>query len=149
MMVQHSSPTLVGVCIGPWDHSFAALQQTKTCVLAVPDASIVEKVVDIGNCSGESVDKWRGFGFEAVGGRGAAPLVGGQGIIANVECVVEDESLVQRFNLWVLRVVGVWVRGGDGGLGRMVHHRGDGRFVVDGEELDLRERMVKWRMFQD
>ncbi|KAJ5779604.1 hypothetical protein N7457_007324 [Penicillium paradoxum] len=141
MMVQHTAPTLVSVCIGPWDHSFATLRTTKECVLAIPDASIAAQVVDIGNCFGETMDKWARFGFEPLpAGKVSAPLVGGDGVVANVECVVEDGSLVSRFNLWVLRVVGVWVRVGAGldgvtGLERMIHHRGDGRFVVDGRFL--------------
>lgn len=28
---------------------------------------------------------------------------------------------------------------------RTLHHRGDGSFAVDGDGIDLRERMVKWR----
>jgi hypothetical protein len=65
--------------------------------------------------------------------------------------VVEDDGMVERNNLWVLRVVKTWINKermpGEGG--RMLHHRGDGTFSVGGEVLDLREGMVKWRMFQD
>lgn len=87
-------------------------------------------------------------------GKVEAPLVGGPGIIANVECVVHDDSMVERYNLWVLKAVRAWVREGFDGDGdeekmRMFHHRGDGSFVVDGEVLDFKERMVKWREFQD
>jgi len=32
---------------------------------------------------------------------------------------------------------------------RTLHHRGDGTFAVDGRILDLRERMVLWKQFQD
>jgi hypothetical protein len=27
---------------------------------------------------------------------------------------------------------------------RVIHHRGDGTFIVDGRTLDLRKKMVKW-----
>ncbi|RAL08093.1 flavin reductase family protein [Aspergillus homomorphus CBS 101889] len=198
MMIQHEEPTLIGACIGPWDKSFDNLRRTGQCVLAVPAAELLEQVVDIGNCSGETVDKWEAFGMIPVeppvlplppqtdpeSGDGEekgegymkqvknarAPLVGGKDIIANIQCVVHDRTLVATYNLWVLRVVGAWVNrdldldygqsnqespeycgavGGGKKQMRMVHHRGDGRFVVDGEELDLRQRMIKWEEFQD
>ncbi|RAL01191.1 flavin reductase family protein [Aspergillus ibericus CBS 121593] len=190
MMIQHEEPTLVGACIGPWDKSYDNLKRTGECVLAVPAVEMLEKVVDIGNCSGEDVDKWETFGVNPVPapdpaldsgsgdgkgaeeGRARAPSVGGEGVIANIQCTVQDRALVAKYNLWVLRVVGAWINkdmdleygqgnqtpGNDsdpvgGGKPRkremkMAHHRGDGRFVVDGKEVDLRDRMVKWKEFQ-
>ncbi|PWY88499.1 flavin reductase [Aspergillus heteromorphus CBS 117.55] len=196
MMIQHEEPTLIGACIGPWDKSYDTLKKTGECVLAIPAVEMLEKAVDIGNCSGEDVDKWETFGINPVPapeyvsdsgsaeeeeGKGEeeeraqtrAPLVGGEDVVANIQCVVQDRALVAKYNLWVLRVVGAWVNrdmdleygqgsknAGDeknsvGGreLGvremKMAHHRGDGRFVVDGKEVDLRARMVKWKEFQD
>ncbi|KAJ5935498.1 hypothetical protein N7466_005045 [Penicillium verhagenii] len=155
MMLQHSSPALLNICLGPWDTSFALLSQTGSCVLAIPDTTLAEFVVDIGNCSGDEVDKWTKFGFEALpAAKVEAPLVGGNGVIANIECVVHDRAMVEKYNLWVLKAVRAWVcdgfEGRDGvGAMRMLHHRGDGSFVVDGTVLDLRGRMVKWREFQD
>ncbi|MFP2872729.1 hypothetical protein ACLEIY_10835 [Acetobacter tropicalis] len=32
---------------------------------------------------------------------------------------------------------------------RLIHHQGDGRFSVDGEIIDLGERMVRWRYLMD
>ncbi|KAL2145496.1 hypothetical protein VTI28DRAFT_7132 [Corynascus sepedonium] len=159
MMLQHGSPALIGACIGPWDATYARLAATRECVLAVPGAGMARAVVDIGNCSAADDDddsrtknKFERFGLAALpAARVDAPLVGGEHIIANVECVVEDDGMVGRYNLWVLRVVKAWVNqelmAGEGG--KMFHHRGDGTFTVDGEIMDLRERMVKWRMFQD
>jgi len=50
-----------------------------------------------------------------------------------------------------LKPVKAWInpdkKPGEGG--KMFHHRGDGTFVVDGELLDLKDRMVKWLEFQD
>ncbi|KAJ9404415.1 hypothetical protein DTO045G8_7898 [Paecilomyces variotii] len=153
MMIQHSGPALIGACIGPWDASYSLLKHNKECVLAIPSVDMAETVVDIGNCSGEEVDKWAKFGLEALrASKVKAPLVGNASVIANVECVVEDTKLVGAYNLWVLRAVKAWSspdekKGREGG--KMFHHRGDGTFVVDGEKLDLRERMVKWQEFQD
>ena len=59
MMMQR--PPLVGAIIGPWDHSHQALSDTGECVLAVP--TVTETVVDIGNCSGDALDKFAHFGL--------------------------------------------------------------------------------------
>ena len=183
MVMQHESPPLLGICLGPWDASFAALKSRRECVLAVPSAEMAPVVVDIGNCSADDFDKsddddddsggdgdgdgggdvgrerqkagggkWGRFGLEALPAeKVAAPLVGGPDIIANIECVVEDTKMVSKYSMWVLRPVKAWLnparKPGEGG--KMFHHRGDGTFVVDGEVLDLKDRMVKWQEFQD
>lgn len=100
------------------------------------------------------LNKWTRFGLEALSAAAVqAPLVGGPHVIANIECVVEDTRMVSRYSLWVLRPVRAWLnpnkKPGEQGGGRMFHHRGDGTFVVDGDELDLRERMVKWKELQN
>lgn len=154
MVLQHEGPPLLGISLGPWDASFALLEKYRECVLAVPDVALAATVVDIGNCSAddEAEGKWARFGLEALPARKVkAPLVGGPDIIANIECVVEDSTMVGKYAMWVLRPVKAWVntekRPGEGG--RMFHHRGDGTFVVDGEVLDLKAHMVKWQCFQD
>jgi flavin reductase (DIM6/NTAB) family NADH-FMN oxidoreductase RutF len=60
MMVQHAPP-LIGAVIGPWDYSYKALKSTRECIIAIPGADLAEKVVDIGNCSGEDIDKFNKF----------------------------------------------------------------------------------------
>ena len=32
---------------------------------------------------------------------------------------------------------------------RTMHHKGDGKFVIDGEGLNLQDRMTKWKYLQD
>lgn len=159
MVIQHESPPLLGISLGPWDASFAALKKQRECVLAVPDVEMAATAVDIGNCSADDDDllageggKWARFGLDALpAGEVKAPLVGGPHVIANIECVVEDARMVSKYNTWVLKPVKAWMnphkRPGSGG--KMFHHRGDGTFVVDGEILDLKDRMVKWQEFQD
>ncbi len=154
MVMQHESPPLIGISLGPWDASFAALKKQRECVLAVPSVEMAGVVVDVGNCSAddEETSKWERFGLDALpAGKVKAPLVGGAHIIANIECVVEHTKMVSKYSMWVLKPVKAWLNPqkvpGDGG--KMFHHRVDGTFVVDGEVLDLKDRMVKWQEFQD
>lgn len=155
MVMQHGSPPLIGISLGPWDASFAAVKKMRECVLAVPSVEMAAVVVDVGNCSADDEDaetnKWDRFGLEALpAAMVKAPLVGGPDVIANIECVVEDTRMVSKYSMWVLKPVKAWINPdrtpGEGG--KMFHHRGDGTFVVDGDILDLKDKMVKWQEFQ-
>lgn len=153
MVMQHESPPLLGITLGPWDASFAALKKQRECVLAVPSVEMAGLVVDIGNCSAsdDEISKWERFGLAALpAGVVKAPLVGGPHVIANIECVVEDTKMVSKYSMWVLKPVKAWVNPdkAPGKGGKMFHHLGDGTFAVDGEVLDLKDKMVKWQEFQ-
>lgn len=146
MVVQHSPP-LIGCVIGPWDHSYRALRANGECVIAIPTVDLARKVVDIGNCSGQEIDKFKKFKLtpkkaEAV----AAPLI--TECLANIECRVADDALVDKYCLFILEAVRIWIDP-DRKEQRTLHHRGDGTFSVDGRTIDLRERMVLWKQFQD
>ncbi len=155
MMMQHESPPLIGISLGPWDASFDALKKHRECVLALPSVEMAGVAVDVGNCSADDEDeasKWERFGLDPVpAGIVKAPLVRGPHVIANIECAVEDTKMVSKYSMWVLKPVKAWINKekmpGEGG--KMFHHRGDGTFVVDGEILNLKDRMVKWQEFQD
>ncbi|WP_308410389.1 flavin reductase family protein [Burkholderia sp. WAC0059] len=145
MMIQH--PSLIGAVIGPWDHSYRALRETGECVIAIPTVDLATKVVDIGNCSGTDVDKFDWFGLTPLSGHEVkAPLIAE--CVANIECRVVDDTLVERYNLFVLEALQVWVDT-ERKERRTLHHNGDGTFIVDGRTLNLKERMVLWKQFQD
>jgi flavin reductase (DIM6/NTAB) family NADH-FMN oxidoreductase RutF len=131
-----------GCVISSGDYSFAALRATRECVIAIPTVDLAGKVVDIGNCSGQDVDKFKTFGLtpmpaEKVG----APLIAE--CLANIECRVVDTSLVDKFNLFILEGVKAWTDRKRKER-RTFHANGNGTFVVDGRTLDLKKRMVKW-----
>jgi len=69
------------------------------------------------------------------------PLVGE--CLTNLECLVADISMVDKYDLFILEVVRAWTD-----LEReerqTIHHNGDGTFVVDGRTINLKEKMVKW-----
>lgn len=145
MMIQHDPP-LIGCVIGPWDHSYGALRATGECVIAIPTVDLAEVVVDIGNCSGDAVEKFERFRLTPQPARDvAAPLI--KECVANIECRVADARLVDEYNLFILEARKIWIDA-DRKEQRTLHHRGDGSFTADGDVMDLRQRMVKWRHLQ-
>lgn len=142
MMIQHDPP-LIGCVIGPWDYSYQILRRTGQCVIAVPGLDLAETVVDIGNCSGENVDKFEKFGLRSRRGKAVdAPLL--SDCLANIECQIADDSLCEAYHLFILEAKRIWTNDTRKER-RTMHHRGDGTFAIDSGVLDLSERMVKWR----
>lgn len=138
MMVEFEPPRIACIVSGA-DHSFTALRETGEAVIAVPPASMAERVVEIGNCSGREVDKFVRFHLETRPAKlVAAPLL--TECIANIECRVIDDSLVDRFNLFVLEAVHSWFDPTLSGAPTL-HHRGWGEFAIDGEIIRLKSRM--------
>jgi flavin reductase (DIM6/NTAB) family NADH-FMN oxidoreductase RutF len=89
--------------------------------------------------SGRDVAKFERFGLTSLRAKCvAAPLIGE--CFANLECKVVDTRLVKKYDLFVLEVVKGWVSSGYQ-TARTIHHRGYGRFVVDGRTLMLRSAM--------
>ena len=141
-MVVEFTP-LIGCVISPGDYSFSALKKTKECVIAIPTVDIIEKVVDIGNCSGQDTDKFKVFKLTLRPAQKVkAPLI--DECLANIECRVIDNSLVDKYGLFILEGVKAWVDA-DRKERRTFHAKGDGTFVVDGRTFNLRKRMIKWK----
>jgi flavin reductase (DIM6/NTAB) family NADH-FMN oxidoreductase RutF len=146
MVVQHDPP-LIGCIIGPWDYSYRALRESGECVIAIPTVDLARKVVDIGNCSGEDVDKFDKFKLTPLPARDVgAPLIAE--CLANIECRVADTALVDKYSLFILQAVRIWTDPKRKER-RTLHHKGDGTFTVDGRTINLQDRMVKWKQFQD
>ena len=75
MMVEFEPP-LVACVVSGANHSFAALRATRECVIAIPARPLAEKVVQVGNASGDDLDKFAAFGLTPVpASRVAAPLL--------------------------------------------------------------------------
>jgi len=143
-MLQHEPP-LLGCVIGPWDYSFKALKATKECVIAIPTVDLADKVVEIGNCSGEDVDKFKTFDLTPLPAEIVeAPLI--VECLANIECRVVDMSMVQKYSFFIFEAVKTWTDSKRKER-RMIHHNGNGTFVVDGRTIDLKKKMVKWPEF--
>jgi flavin reductase (DIM6/NTAB) family NADH-FMN oxidoreductase RutF len=126
------------ITTGAWNYSFAALQKTRECVIAVPTIDLLNKVVGIGTCSGGDTDKFAKFKLTAVPGKIVkAPLI--EECLANIECKVID--LVGKHNIVVLKAVAAYVDATRKER-RTVHAVGDGTFIVDGRRFDRRKMMA-------
>ena len=138
MMVEFTPP-LIACVVSNGDHSFAALQATGECVIAIPAVKLAQKVVGIGNCSGRDLDKFARFGLTPLpASRVAAPLI--EECFANLECKVVENRLVEDYNLFLLEVVAAW-HDPEQKTAKTIHHKGYGSFVVDGETIELESRM--------
>lgn len=141
MMVQHNPP-LIAFILGPWDYSHKALVETNECVIAIPGVDLMEKAVDIGNCSGADTDKFERFGLDSMNAEKVnAPLI--KQCLANIECKVVNTQLTEEFNLFVVEAVKAWISP-DRKEQRIFHHKGNGTFSIDGGTKDLKARMTKW-----
>jgi flavin reductase (DIM6/NTAB) family NADH-FMN oxidoreductase RutF len=108
-------------------------------VIAVPALELAPKVVEVGNCSGRDVKKFERFNLTpAPAGRVTPPLVAE--CFANLECKVADTRLVTKYQLFVLEVLKAWTDPAQKDP-KTIHHRGYGRFAVDGEVIKLKSRM--------
>ena len=133
----------IGIMLGPWNYSYEMLARSGECVVGIPTADMMEAVVDIGNCSGRDVDKFGKFGLTAGKSvRVGAPLI--RECLYNLECVVVEKPRPGGRELFVLQGVKAWHNPKCRDK-RTFHARGDGTFIIDGESIDLRERMTKWQ----
>jgi len=138
MMVEFEPP-LVACVVSNADYSFAALRATKQCVIAIPASHLAQKVVNVGNCSGRDVAKFEKFGLTPrKAERVDAPLIAE--CFANLECKVVDNHLVNKYNLFILEVVKAWIDPAQKSP-KTIHHRGFGKFAVDGDVIKLKSRM--------
>jgi flavin reductase (DIM6/NTAB) family NADH-FMN oxidoreductase RutF len=135
MMVEFEPP-LIACIVSNANYSFAALRATKECVIALPALELASKVVGIGNCSGQDVDKFKKFSLTPMPAERVAPPLVAE-CFANLECRVVDTHLVNKFNLFVLEVLKAWSDPAQKNP-KTLHHHGYGKFVVDGEVIKLK-----------
>jgi flavin reductase (DIM6/NTAB) family NADH-FMN oxidoreductase RutF len=126
------------ITTGAWNHSFAALRKSKECVIAIPTVDLLDRVVEIGTCSGADIDKFAKFKLTALPGKVVnAPLIGE--CLANIECTVVD--IIRKHNIVVLEAVAAHLDPARKEK-RTIHAVGDGTFIVDGRRLDRSEMMA-------
>lgn len=127
----------VGCYIWAEDHSFSLIRQSRECVINLPTADMVKKVIGIGNSHGPSPDKFDEFELTAqpaveVG----APLI--EECYANFECRLIDRSLIAKYSLFVFEVVRAHVATRPR-YPVTLHYRGDGIFMIAGNNISYRK----------
>ncbi|MCX8997785.1 flavin reductase family protein [Rhizobiaceae bacterium BDR2-2] len=138
MMMEFTPPT-IACLVSSGDYSFKGLKRSRECVIAIPGAEMARTTVGIGNCTGADEDKFDRFGLTAIAASAVSPPLIGECFV-NIECKVVDTTLVNRYNLFVLEAVAAW-RTEDADDRKTIHHRGYGRFAVDGEIVKLPSAM--------
>lgn len=122
---------------GPWNHSYAALQASRECVIAIPTMDLIDTVVGVGTCSGADTDKFTRFKLTRLKAKHVqAPLI--KECLANIECRVVD--IVSQYNIVVLQGVAAYYDSTRKEK-RTFHAVGDGAFIVDGRKIDRTEMM--------
>jgi flavin reductase (DIM6/NTAB) family NADH-FMN oxidoreductase RutF len=131
---------LLGLTLGPWNHSLAALEETGECAVNIPASDMLETAIAIGNCSGSEVDKFQAFGLAVQkASLIRAPLLAG--CWRSLECRVIDR--IGKYNLFIVRGLKAWQNHGLKNP-KTFHACGDGTFIIDGPLRDRRRQMTKW-----
>jgi flavin reductase (DIM6/NTAB) family NADH-FMN oxidoreductase RutF len=143
-MVMEFTPSLVGCLISSGNHSYELVSRSRECVINIPTVELAPIVAKIGNCSGAEVDKFARFGLTpAAGEKVAAPLIAE--CFANFECKLIDASLIDKYSLFVLEVVKAHVAPSPK-YPRTIHYRGDGVFMVSGENTGRWRKLFRPEM---
>ena len=143
MMMEYS---LIGCYIWTRDHSRELIRKSRECVFNIPEVSLAPTVVKIGNSTGAEIDKFKTFGLTAEpAGEVGAPLI--KECFANLECRLVDTSLINKYSLFVFEVVKAHVAPSPK-FPNTIHYRGDGRFMVSGQETARWRRLFKPEMLE-
>lgn len=143
-MVVGFSPSLIGCYVWSANHSFEMIRKSKECVINIPTEDIATKVVGIGNSTGAEVDKFAKFELTAVkAAKVKAPLVGE--CFASFECKLIDSSQIRKYSLFILEVVKAHVALSPK-YPRTIHYRGDGEFMISGENTAKYRKLFKPEM---
>lgn len=134
MMIDFEPPIFACV-VSDQNYTFDILKKTKECVVNIPTADQAALVVKVGNTSGAKVDKFQKFHLaQEPGSHVQAPLL--RDCYASLECKVIDAKMAKKYNMFILEVLKAWVRPAKK-RAQMIHHCGNGMFVVDGKVIKL------------
>lgn len=134
MMIDFEPP-LIGCVISNQNFSYDMIKKTKECVINIPSVELAEKVVGVGNTTGAKVDKFKEFQLQAEPASSVkAPMIAE--CFANLECKVIDTTMTSKYGIFILEVLQAWMTTSKKRQ-RMIHHCGNGNFIVDGKKIKL------------
>lgn len=138
MMIDFEPP-IVGCVVSNRDYTFDILRKTKECVINIPTVELVKQVTGCGNTSGRNIDKFEKFGLTpSTALKVKAPLI--DECFANLECKVVDTKMVNKYNIFILKVVKAWIARSKKHP-KTIHHFGRGNFMVAGRTIKLPSKM--------
>lgn len=131
-------PPILAIVMSDQNYSFDLLMKSKECVINIPAVDMAKKVVAIGNATGRKVDKFKKFKLlQEPASHVQAPLL--PECYANIECKVIDTHMAKKYNLFILEGVKAFIRP-TRKRPQMIHHCGQGVFVIDGKQFKLPSR---------
>lgn len=134
MMIDFEPPIFACV-ISDQNYTFNILKESKVCVVNIPTVELAEKAVKVGNVSGSKIDKFKKFHLaQEPALKVNAPLL--TECYANLECKVIDMTMSTKYNIFIMEVLKAWIRPTKR-TPRMIHHCGNGIFVVDGKKIKI------------
>jgi flavin reductase (DIM6/NTAB) family NADH-FMN oxidoreductase RutF len=136
------TPSLVGCVIAESNFSFEMIRRSGECVMNVPTVALARVVAKIGNCSGETIDKFDQFKLTAsAASKVEAPLI--DECVASFECKLVDRRLIKKYNFFIFEVVKAHAAPSPK-YPKTIHYHGKGMFTVAGGTLNLKRLFTKW-----
>jgi len=135
-------PPKVAICIGDQSYTFHIVRKTGEFVINIPPASIMKKVFKCGRTSGKKVDKFKKFGLTAIpASKVKPPMI--KECIGHLECKVIDESMAEKYNIFIVQVVACSAEKGalqkffrvDKGRFKTLHHLTGNLFFAPGKVI--------------
>jgi len=121
-------PPLLACCIGDQSYTFEIVKKTGEFAINIPTVKLARQVYGAGQVSGKKVNKFKKFGLTIIpASKIKAPLI--KECYANLECKVVDASLMNKYNLFIVKVVEAWVDKGKG-WPKTLHHISGNKFLV-------------------
>jgi flavin reductase (DIM6/NTAB) family NADH-FMN oxidoreductase RutF len=128
----------IGCYIRDQNHSRELIHQSRECVFNMPTFDLIDDLIAVGNTHGPEGDKFAEFGLApAKGKKVGAPLIAG--CYANFECRLVDDSRVDGYSLFIFECVKAHVATSPR-YPKTVHYRGDGVFMIAGENQSYRPK---------
>ncbi len=128
----------VGCYIWDQNHSRELIRKSRECVINVPSFELIDAIIGVGNTHGPDVDKFEAFGLTpAKAKKVGAPLIAE--CFANFECRLVDDSQADAYSLFVFECVRAHFATSPK-YPRTVHYRGDGVFMIAGENKSYRRK---------
>ncbi len=122
------SPSLVGCMIANGNYSHELIRQSGQCVINVPSANLIDKVVAIGNSHGDRIDKFAAYHLTPEPASVVnAPLI--DECFASFECQLYDDSMVDNYSFFIFEIVKAHVVD-QPEFPTTLHYTGEGRFTL-------------------